>query len=106
MPIHLHECGGSVPGTAVPCPLPPDKRLTALEVRLVVGDDRDFLGEPALALLQHLPDRFRHLPKVAGSDDAVKNHYYSHSQSYLSLILVLVHIRDFLTSSLFLLFLF
>lgn len=35
--------------------------LTALEVRLVVSDDRHLLGQRALTLLQHLSDRLRHL---------------------------------------------
>lgn len=35
--------------------------LTALEVRLVVGDDRHLLGQRALALFQHLSERLRHL---------------------------------------------
>ena len=59
---------GQRSGDRVSLPPPPDKRLTALEVRLVVGDDRDLLREPALALLQHLPDRFRHLSDVAADD--------------------------------------
>lgn len=36
-------------------------RRTSLEVRLVVGNDWNLVGEGALALLQHFPQHFRYL---------------------------------------------